>query len=476
MVSRPRFLGISEFGPRSLIYHDGRIYRVVKAKLNSGTGDQISVGARLATGSAIVCSECGYGHLDVDNTGDVLAVRCENCNAELSSDSRVDNLYRIETVETEGADRITANEEERQRQGYELQTMFRFVPDRAGNILKSDAELTHEGSVIADLVYAPAALLWRINRGWKRRKQKNVLGFFINPVSGYWSKEDQDEEDSANELVEKSKVKAQLIVPFVEDCRNILLLTPKISLSKDVIATVQAALKRSIEQLFQIEESELAVEPLPSEQDRKRILFYEAAEGGAGVLTRLVNEPGEFARVARNALSIMHYRVPEKLASLADLEEDTSTMGDSRCVAGCYRCLLSYYNQPEHEIIDRRNEEALDILIALARSDIKPMGTDFRAGAATEAGAGRPSASAGNNSADNDLVSFLDAQGIRQPDELDYPIMDGSLVVAALYRSQKIALLKIEPTTEQRNWLADKGYTVIILSESLDLLPKRGAH
>jgi hypothetical protein len=385
----------------------------------------------------------------------------------------VDNLYRIETVETEGADRITANEEERQRQGYELQTMFRFVPDRAGNILKSEAALSNEGSLIANLVYAPAALLWRINRGWKRRKQKSVLGFFINPVSGYWSKEDQDEEDSANEPVEKSKVKSQLIVPFVEDCRNILILTPKNPLSKESMATIQAALKRSIEQLFQIEESELAVEPLPTEQDRKRILFYEAAEGGAGVLTRLVNESGEFARVARNALSIMHYRVPENLVSRADLAEDTTTMGDTRCVAGCYRCLLSYYNQPEHDIIDRRNEEALDILIALAKSDIKPMGTDFRA-ASKPAGSGRTSASAATNT--NDLSAYLDSQGIRQPDELDYSVMDGSLVIDALYRAQKLALLKTAPTQAQRDWLADKGYTVIILGESLELLPKRGAH
>jgi hypothetical protein len=148
-------------------------------------------------------------------------------------------------------------------------------------------------------------------------------------------------------------------------------------------------------------------------------------------------------------------------------------MGDTRCVAGCYRCLLSYYNQPEHEIIDRRNEEALDILIALAKSDIKPMGTDFRA-ASKPAGSGRTSASAATNT--NDLSAYLDSQGIRQPDELDYSVMDGSLVIDALYRAQKLALLKTAPTQAQRDWLADKGYTVIILGESLELLPKRGAH
>src|SRR6202012_4074692 len=35
-LQRARFLAISEFGPRSLIYHEGRGYRVTKAKLPPG--------------------------------------------------------------------------------------------------------------------------------------------------------------------------------------------------------------------------------------------------------------------------------------------------------------------------------------------------------------------------------------------------------------------------------------------------------
>ena len=47
-LQRARFLAISEFGPRSLIYHEGRAYRVMKAKLppEVRTGD--GVGARHA--------------------------------------------------------------------------------------------------------------------------------------------------------------------------------------------------------------------------------------------------------------------------------------------------------------------------------------------------------------------------------------------------------------------------------------------
>jgi hypothetical protein len=42
------------------------------------------------------------------------------------------------------------------------------------------------------------------------------------------------------------------------------------------------------------------------------------------------------------------------------------------CVRGCYRCLLSYYNQPDHEQIDRTNLEARQLLVDLARGILKP--------------------------------------------------------------------------------------------------------
>ncbi|MCD1654122.1 DEAD/DEAH box helicase [Treponema zuelzerae] len=476
MVSRPRFLGLSEFGPRSLIYHDGRMYRVNKAKLNSGTGDQISTGARLSTSSTIVCSECGYGHLSADGKTDVLVSRCENCGAELTSDCRIDNLYRIETVETEAVERITANEEERQRQGYDLQTMFRCIPDSAGNIQQARSEIQSSSSgegdtVVAELIYAPSALLWRINRGWKRRKMKNVFGFFINPVSGYWSKDESvDSNEQGDDSESKTKVPPQLIVPFVEDCRNILILAPSTIPSIEAMATVQASLKRSIEQLYQIEESELAVEPLPLDQDRKRILFYEAAEGGAGVLTRLVNEPGEFARVARRALEIMHYSVPDELKSRADLVDDPSSMGETRCVAGCYRCLLSYYNQPEHLILDRRNEEALDILIAIATSDIKPM---------------KVTAVAEDSSA-SELSRFIERSELRKADEYGYALKGANADAAALYRALKVVLFFERPEHEAEQWLSDKGYVSIVIgktesdwekafAEHADVFPVSGA-
>ena len=102
-------------------------------------------------------------------------------------------------------------------------------------------------------------------------------------------------------------------------------------------------------------------------------MFYEAAEGGAGALSRMTEEKPAFRTIARKALEIMHYDP----ASL----EDAAVRGtaalvnivDARCVAGCYRCLLSYFNQPDHELIDRRQELALRFLLRLAFADTQDL-------------------------------------------------------------------------------------------------------
>ncbi|MFX6250352.1 hypothetical protein ABTF88_20405, partial [Acinetobacter baumannii] len=84
-----------------------------------------------------------------------------------------------ETVATE---RISINDEERQRQGFELQTTYRFLPGPDGRIQQQKAVIRQSGELLGELTYAPAAQIWRINRGWRRRKDKEQLGFYINPI------------------------------------------------------------------------------------------------------------------------------------------------------------------------------------------------------------------------------------------------------------------------------------------------------
>jgi hypothetical protein len=75
------------------------------------------------------------------------------------------------------------------------------------------------------------------------------------------------------------------------------------------------------------------------------------------------------AGVALDALRIMHFDIEAR----ASLPADASGLADApgtACVAACYKCLMSYYNQPDHELIDRRDAQAKAILLRLARASV----------------------------------------------------------------------------------------------------------
>jgi len=455
MVSRPRFLALSEFGPRSLIYHEGRTYRVVRAKLNIGAGEHISSGSTLATVSSRVCSCCGYGHIGEAESPEPMANVCENCQNPLTENDRVNELYRIETVETIPVERITVNDEERQRQGFELQTTYRFLPGPDGMIQKTDASVMLDGEELATLTYAASARIWRINRGWRRRKDKKQLGFYINPISGVWSKKENPHEEKQGENSDEAlldKVQPQRIVPFVEDYRNILVVTPKEMLSEKAMATLQASLKRGIEQTFQIEEAELVAEPLPTSDNRRALLFYEAAEGGAGVLTRLANAADQLAEVANNALKLMHFQSPAhswSIEQLPDLELRRPD-GEKICEAGCYQCLLSYYNQPDHDKISRQDPEVLKLLVALANASVE---RSVLQGDAVPSIAG-------------DRLSLwlleLDKRKLRRPDALNVTLNNDEGVADAQYKAERVLVFLSLPGDGVRAYAEDRGYRVVL--------------
>jgi Lhr-like helicase len=355
-LQRARFIAIAEFGPRSLIYHEGRAYRVYKAKLPPGI--RAEEGGRLATDALYVCAGCGGAHQRDEPE------RCHVCRAPMGGIHPIRNVLRIDNVETAPAERITANDEDRQRQGFDIQTVFAW-PRRDGAIDVMTATASDEAGPILSLAYAQGAAISRLNKGLRRRKEKSIFGFVIDPATGRWtgSKNEGDDDDP-------SKPGQQRVVPIVQDNKNALLLQlPEPALSETALATLQHAVSRGLEVVFQLEEGEVSTEPVPARDQRRAILLYEATEGGAGVLGRLTSDPKALSQVARKALELMHFdNVDAAVAAAApdDLEDKPA----SRCVAGCYRCLLSYYNQPDHELIDRTDRDVKSVLLRLARSNV----------------------------------------------------------------------------------------------------------
>ena len=356
-IQRARFLAISEFGPQSLVYHEGRAFRVDRALLKDA-GDRAD--GLLTTQSRAICRTCGASHPGEHPE------TCHVCGSALAEAILIHNLYRVENVGTHHAERITSNDEERKRQGFELQTTFSFE----GSGPPSQELIRDSAGELATIQFAQAAWISRINKGLRRRQDKQKVGFFINPKSGAWIGEKK--EDGHGEP--RPEVPKQLIVPMVEDRKNALLLrfsglwlVGPGSENAATLVTIQHALARGIEAVFQLEEGEILVEPTPNTTERNALLFYESAEGGAGALAQLVTREDGLASVARQALEIMHYD-PTGFRDATDDPNRLSETGDPECVAGCYRCVLSYFNQPDHEQIDRRDPAALEFLLRLAHA------------------------------------------------------------------------------------------------------------
>ena len=445
MISRPRFLALSEFGPRSLIYHEGRIFRVNKVKFQASELNHVAADGTLLTISGYVCGQCGYGAFELA-AGQVFNV-CPACGKPFAPEDLLKSLYGIEAVEAIEADRITAQDEERERQGFDILTTYSFPGDDPSASRRT--RIGPEGAALASLVYVPSATLWKVNRGLRRRSNPAETGYVINPSTGRWSRRTEDDGHGDGDEGDDEGVRQQVIVPYVKDVRNVLVFVPpeKICASPEAVATLCSAFQRGIERTFQLEPSELQAEYLPNQDNPSRLLIYEASEGGAGALSRLVDRAERarvFASIAQKALETMHYHLDPATGTYV---ED----GDAPCEAGCYACLLSYYNQPQHKSINRRNSDVVEYLSKLA--DVRD--GDF----IDEAPPPQPSPA-------GSFLAEVRRSGLPEPDKADADIADPgdasrALHADAFYKAANAVVLTREPTDADRAFCADLGLELL---------------
>jgi len=344
-LSRPRFLAISEFGPRAFIYHEGSRYIINKAILPVGDDD-------ILTTSAKICQDCGYLHpIGGGSDPDI----CDLCGSNL--DHAITQLFRLQNVTTKRRDRINSDEEERRRLGFELKTSIRFAC-HDGHLAYRTASIMNDGKEIATLIYGNATTIWRINFGWMRRKQ-GTTGFVLDKERGYWAKNEFLDDADPGDVMSSNIVR---VIPFVEDRKNCLLMQIKPVPDETTLTTLQWALKNAIQVKFQLEDNELAAEPLPDRKTRKSLLIYEASEGGAGVLRKLLYDSQALSNIAKLALELCHFD-PNNGKNLKRAKGATED-----CEAACYNCVLSYRNQSDHDILDRKS--IVELLLKLANSQV----------------------------------------------------------------------------------------------------------
>lgn len=196
------------------------------------------------------------------------------------------------------------------------------------------ADVMVDDAPLLILTYAPAATLLRINHGWR---YSNRAGFWVDFEGGEVADRAPPQDRGPGRSDRWQRV--QLAVQGTVNLLLIRLSRP--DLLGDVVleTSLQYALQRGLEQLFQLEESELDAERIGRDAHRA-ILLYETSEGGVGVLRRLVEEPDALARVARESLARLHF-------------DESGQDRKPECRAACYECLLSFSNRGEALKLDR---------------------------------------------------------------------------------------------------------------------------
>ena len=439
-ISRPRFLAIREFAPHNIVYHEGAKWEVIAFQAPPG-------GLERRRTQKLVCHMCGAfcePHYD----------RCPVCGSRFDgTNSELLTLLEMPNVRLRRRERITCGEEERTRLGYEVQVFFRFAPSTGGGRPKQ-AVVNAGDEELVRLIFAPSATLILVNRGWRAGR---VKGFLIDFSTGEILTK---LEDGAPLPAGERPQDLQKVELYVQGTQNILLLRPLgFEVDRELEVSLQYALLRGIEQAFQLEEGEIESTWIGTGEQRA-LLFYEAAEGGVGVLRRLVEEPGALAQVAREALRICHFS-PEG--------EDEKPL----CRRACYECLLSYRNQTEAHLLNRHS--VLPLLLKLVQSETKEC-KEKRS--REEHFMWLLSRLDPRSSLEREFLEILEANRYRLPDDAQKAIAEPRCLVDFFYEPNVVIFCdgpvhdephQAEKDRRLREELVARGYRVVVIRYDEDL-------
>lgn len=452
-ISRPRGIAIKEFGPHNTLYHNGSKYRINRMMLLDSDTHQRKIKISKATGYAFLDDEAQLANNDPIT------------QAELRGDNFEFRSSLIELSESEGVpqERISCIEEDRSSVGYDVNEYFRYTKgiEHTKNLV-----IQKSGQKLLNLIFDQSTELIKLNRR-SRRAAAETEGFAIDKRNGKWLT--QKEMENSQDVLENKKD----VMIFVRDTADTLYIQPlsNMELSAEQVISLSYALKRGIESLFQVEDSEIGVNVM-GDKEKPNILIYEAAEGSLGILSQLIQEPEKLKQLFEESYRKMHF----------DPDTREETEAGKKLPRASYEDLLSYYNQRHHEVLDRYSIK--EVLEQLMDCDLSLMqkGNDRE-----EQYQYLLNAYDKNSATELPLIKYLYQNKLALPDKAQVYIDEFYISADFVYNTANGPVLLfcdgtvhdkesiIKDDTHKRKLLHDAGYDVIVwvYKESIEALVLR---
>ncbi len=362
-MARDPDIALTEYAPGNFVYYRGQRYEVTHARPRrrpvDGPTDQPET--TLDVEPVLICPACRRAYVGEEETNRA-ACACGQTLVGLHPRRGM----ALTDVYAQKRARITADEEERLRLGYEITPHYRAGGEqrvyRESGTGAFTLTLEHGGEVL------------RINRG-QREQEGDPRGFILCSKCHRWLIGEGSDEKHIYTPDRQGQCPRHAHPGDLE--RGLWLTTAiqsdlalfDVPLPEDVVpeeaeafyTTSLHTLARGLMVAFNLDEREVNgfLVPMPESDDGQyRIVLYETTVGGSGVLASLA-EPGRLGRVVERARELLHEGDPE-----------------GGCRKACYACLLSFYNQRDHALMDRTL--VLPWLQGLESLAVEPVETEGR--------------------------------------------------------------------------------------------------
>lgn len=313
-IQRDKDIGINEFAPGNIVYVAGSKYEISSIGLDNTQEDKFA--------HYKVCKKCGHKMFE-----DIVFIEeCSQCG----SDSLDEKLYiEPQVLYARRFDAIKASEEIRKRKRYSVQrecidgTENKILTNINGMLMSYQ-----KGSEVVSSNFGPFS------------EEGEPMGFafcdkcgFSADMSSSSNHERAIEQHSKSTCDGHFEYSIDLLSKIHADSISIQLPLPS-EIGLEYLTTLLHSYLIAASLYFETDTNELRgfiqVVSTPEEEESYKLVIYDSTLGGSGVLREFIDK---FADISAKALQVLT---------------------ECSCDKACYKCLKTYFNQRDHNSLDKR--------------------------------------------------------------------------------------------------------------------------